>query len=103
MRRGNQNTMNGHYITFQPDGNLCVYTNAKQFVWCVNNDPKVRYQDAQRVVFTNEGQLTMLNGANQLLWQQPARGLGQGSKVQITNNGALQIVGPNGAVSWSSK
>jgi hypothetical protein len=103
LRRGNQHTMNGHYVTFQPDGNLCVYTNAKQFVCCVNNDPKVRYQDAQRVVFTNEGQLTMFNGANQPLWQQPARGAGQGSKVQITSSGALQIVGPNGAVSWSSK
>lgn len=95
--------MNGHYLTFQPDGNLCVYTSAKQFVWCVNNDPKVRHQDAQRVVFTNEGQLTMFNGANQPRWQQPARGASRGSIVIINSAGTLQILGPNGAVSWSSK
>jgi hypothetical protein len=97
--------MNGHYLTFQTDGNLCVYTNAKQFVWCVSNDPKIRYQDAQRVQFTGT-QLTMFNGANQPLWQQPAQGASRalrGSKVIINSAGALQILGPNGAVTWSSK
>ena len=101
--RGNQHTINGHYITFQPDGNLCVYTTAKRYVWCINDYPNVRYQESQKVLFTTDGRLTVLNGSNQTVWQQPAQGAGAGSKVQITREGALQILGPNDAVGWSSK
>ena len=95
--------MNGYYLTFQADGNFCVYTDAKRFVWCINNDPGVRYQDAKRAVFTNDGKLTVYNGNNQPVWQQPASGANPSSQVWLTKEGALQIgVGPN-SVLWSSK
>jgi hypothetical protein len=45
----------------------------------------------------------MFNGANQPLWQQPAQGASRGSMVIISSAGALQILGPNGALMWSSK
>jgi len=102
LQRGSRYQMNGHFATFQTDGNFCVYTSTNTFVWCVNG-LGVRYQDAARVVFTNEGILTMFNANNQPLWRQPERGANPASKVQITNQGALQIVGPGNAVLWSSK
>lgn len=102
LKRGAQYTMNGHYLTYQADGNLCVYTNAKVFVWCVNNDKTVRFQESKRVVFTREGVLTMLAGDNQVVWRQPTSAAVPSSKVQISAQGALQIIGPSGNMIWSS-
>ncbi len=102
LQRGSLYAMNGHHLTFQADGNLCVYTDAKRFVWCMNNDKSVRYQASSRVVFTREGVLSVTDANNQTVWRQPANGAVLSSKVEITAQGALQIVGPGNNVIWSS-
>lgn len=103
LGRGNRHVMEGHYVTFQKDGNLCVYTTAdNRFVWCVNNDPKINYQAADAVELTKEGQLVMRDAKGAVLWAAPAKP-NPGARVVLSPSGALELRDGANALLWTSK
>lgn len=103
LQRGTQYSMSGHYLTFQEDGNLCVYTTGNQWVWCINNDPSVQYQNSASAEMTAEGRLRVTDANGGVVWQVPANNPQRGTGVHIATNGALELRAPSGAVVWSSR
>ncbi|HET9047838.1 MAG TPA: VWD domain-containing protein [Chiayiivirga sp.] len=104
LQRGYRYGMEGHYITFQNDGNLCVYTSQdNRFVWCINNDPAVNYANAAAVEMTRDGRLAVTDADGGLIWQAPATAPQSGSGVHLTGDGVLEIRAPSGALVWSSR
>jgi hypothetical protein len=92
----------GHYLIFQPDGNLAVYTAAGIFVWGLNVvSPQLRTRAAQ-VVMQADGNLTVLDAKNQWVWSALRANPTPGSVAKIAPSGALQIVSPDGTVRWAS-
>lgn len=103
ITRDQRYVMGGHYLVFQNDGNLCVYTEAEnRFVWCVNNDPNIRYADTAEVVMSTGGQLMGLDAAGGVLYAFPAEPTGSVSDIYIDSEGVLQVRNENG-VTWSSR
>ena len=104
LKQGSGYAMSGHLIIFQQDGNLCIYKTAgNQFVWCVNNDPKVQYQRAKSVELTTDGRLRMTDAGGSVIWQTPANNPQVRSSVHLTDNGTLELRAPSGNVVWSSR
>ncbi|MFA5684997.1 MAG: VWD domain-containing protein [Lysobacteraceae bacterium] len=104
LERGSRHTMSGHHLIFQDDGNLCVYKSAgHQFVWCINNDPSVRYQTSAKAEVTADGRLLVTNAEGGVVWQAPTANARPGSEVFITENGTLQMRTASGQVTWSSR
>ncbi len=104
MLRGSTYTMEGHYLKFQDDGNLCVYRTAgDQWVWCVNNDPSVRYGEAASVTMMADGRLVMADASGGIIWQAPQANAQPNSKVVVFSDGAFQILSPGNDVLWSSR
>lgn len=104
MQRGSRYSMSGHYLTFQEDGNLCIYkSEGDQWVWCINNDPSVPYQSSHAVEMTRDGRLWVTDANGGGVWQAPANNPQPGTGVHITDNGTLELRAPSGAVVWSSR
>ena len=104
LKQGSRYGMSWHHIIFQQDGNLCIYKTAgNQFVWCVNNDPKVQYQRAKSVELTTDGRLRMTDAGGSVIWQTPANNPQVRSSVHLTDNGTLELRAPSGNVVWSSR
>ncbi len=104
MMRGSRYSMGGHYLTFQKDGNLCVYrSQGDQFVWCINNDPAVRYGEAASATMLADGRLVVADANGGVIWQAPQANAQPRSKVVLTSDGAFQILSPADAVLWSSR
>ena len=104
LQRGSRYSMSGHYLTFQNDGNLCVYaTPSDRFVWCINSDPGVQYQRAAAAEMARDGRLSVTDSAGAVVWQVPANNPQPGSTVSITATGALELRAPSGALMWSSQ
>lgn len=102
LGRGNRYSMEGHYVIFQQDGNLCVYTKSDQFVWCINNDPKVNYKAAAVVELTKQGQLVMRDAQGAVLWAAPATPR-PGARVVLSPRGALELRDGANTLLWTSK
>lgn len=104
LQRDSRYSMLGHYLTFQKDGNLCVYKSAgNQWVWCINNDARVQYQHAATAEMTADGRLRVTNADGGVVWQAPANNPQPRSGVFITDNGTLEVRAPSGTVTWSSR
>ena len=94
-------SLDGYYMIFQADGNLCIYTEADNgFVWCVNNDPSIRYADTAEVVMTTGGQLMGLDAAGGVLYAFPPEPTGMPSDIYISSEGKVTLANENGTV-WS--
>ena len=91
----------GHYLIFQPDGNLAVYTAANGFVWGLNT-VSPQFSRAARVVMQADGNLTVFDAKNQWVWSALTANPTPGSVAQIAPSGALQLVSRDGAVRWAS-
>ncbi len=104
LTRGSRYPMAGHYLTFQDDGNLCVYASAgNRWVWCINNDPNVPYQRSAKVELTREGQLRVTDADGGIVWQVPPGNPQPGTVIHLTDDGVLQLRAATGAVVWSSR
>ena len=102
LSRGSKYVMSGHYLTFQRDGNLCVYTQAgDRFVWCVNDDSTVKYQDAYSAELSREGQLVLRDIRGTALWAVP-NDPQPNTVVHIHSDGTLELMS-NGTSVWKSK
>ena len=70
------------------------------FVWCVNNDPSIRYADTAEVVMTTGGQLMGLDAAGGVLYAFPPEPTGMPSDIYISSEGKVTLANENGTV-WS--
>jgi len=91
--------MDGYYLVFQADGNLCIYTEAdNRFIWCVNNDPSIRYADTAEVVMTTGGQLMGLDAAGGVLYAYPPEPTGMPSDIFISSEGKVTMANETGTI-----
>ena len=91
-----------HYLIFQNDGNLVVYTKDDRFVWGLNlvtdkfpNNAVARMQA--------DGNLATYDANNGYIWSARHVVSPAGTKLSLTPSGELQIVSPDAKVLWSSK
>ena len=104
LQRGSRYSMSGHYLTFQKDGNLCVYkSEGNQWVWCINNQQGVRFETATAAEMNADGRLRVTNAAGGVVWQAPASNAQPRSGVFLTDKGTLEVRAPSGAATWSSR
>ena len=92
-----------HYLVFQPDGNLVIYTAANQFVWGLNTvAPK--FNEAKSVALKADGNL-VVNGSNRTyIWSALTREPDPSASLTLSPEGVLHLVsGKSGAVLWSSR
>jgi hypothetical protein len=92
-----------HYLVFQPDGNLVVYTAANQFVWGLNT-VTTKFGEARSVELQADGNL-VVRGSNQTyIWSALTRDPDSSAFLTLTAEGALRLVsGKSGVVLWSSR
>lgn len=104
LARGSRYAMEGHYLIFQQDGNLCVYrSQGDQFVWCMNNEPGIRYGDSASATMTAEGRLVVADANGGIVWQAPRDNPQRNTRVVLTSEGAFELRSPTGALLWSSR
>ena len=87
-----------HYLVFQDDGNLVVYTAAGRYVWGIQNSGK-DYQRNKRAVMQEDGNLVTYDG-QEPIWATDTYG-NAGAALTLTPAGELQIV-RGGRTLWSS-
>lgn len=93
-----------HFLIFLGDGNLVVARTAdKGFVWGLNAVGGVEFQRTAKVRMDGNGRLLVLDGNQSVLWQAPAGQARSGSSLHLDDQGELQIVAPDGSVTWSSR
>jgi len=90
----------GHYLTFQPDGNLVVYNSAAKKVWGL--DQVVPNVKAQKVQFGSDGNLVASGPNNQFIWSALTQDPDPRAWVDLTPSGVLQVVSDRRGVLWSS-
>ncbi|MEZ5402195.1 MAG: hypothetical protein R2729_21150 [Bryobacteraceae bacterium] len=92
-----------HYLVFQPDGNLVVYTAANQFVWGLNTvTPK--FNQAKTATLQADGNL-VVHGANRAyIWSALTRNPDASAYLTLTPDGVLRLVsGKTGVTLWASR
>ncbi|CAM3400088.1 AbfB domain-containing protein [Aequorivita lipolytica] len=94
---------NGQYnLILQPDGNLCIYKNKKDFVWCTMTNGK----NTAQLILQDDGNLCLYNTTGGHIWSTDTyRGdiKEVGSLLVLEDNGILNLYNANGGVVWSSK
>lgn len=102
LPRSERLTQNGHYLVFQEDGNLCVYREADDgWVWCINNDPSIRYAETATVRTTQAGQLIGQDASGVVLYALPREMPFTPVGLRLSTEGALEIYSAGGVL-WSS-
>jgi hypothetical protein len=91
-----------HYLIFQTDGNLCVYTKDARFVWGLNLVTKNFAQNAAAIMQA-DGNLATYDAKNGPIWTARTGGSPAGTKLTLDPSGTLQLVEPNGQALWSSQ
>ena len=90
-----------HYLVFQLDGNLVVYTADDKFVWGLNEITD-KFQQAETVQMEADGNLVVRAADNTAVWSALQGNLDPGASLSLTSKGALQIASPSRGVIWSS-
>lgn len=87
-----------HYLILQNDGNLMVKTKDDGYVWGLD---QLKKNSADRVEIGQDGSLTAYDKQGKAIWSPQAK-RDPSAKLNITFNGALQMVAGNGEILWSS-
>ncbi|MCB0105339.1 MAG: hypothetical protein KDE53_05510, partial [Caldilineaceae bacterium] len=90
-----------HYLVFQTDGNLVVYTADDKFVWGLNTVTD-RYQQAVSVQMQSDGNLVVRGADNQPVWSALDANPDPGASLVLTPEGVLQLVSGSGDIMWTS-
>ena len=90
-----------HYLVFQTDGNLVVYTADDQFVWGLNLVTD-NFQQARSVQMGSDGNLVVRGADNQFVWSALDANPDSSASLVLTSEGVLQLVSGGGDVMWSS-
>ena len=89
-----------HYLIFQTDGNLVVYTKQDKPVWGLNSLAQ-NWRNNGYAVFQSDGNLATYQSDKAYVWsarqvQSPA-----GTTLTLNDRGELQINGPDGKALWT--
>lgn len=93
-----------YYLHMQPDGNLCIYSKNKGFVW----GTMVYGFENARLTMQEDGNLVVeeISGNEKIFrwgsYQSKPYVLAPGLRVELTNSGKLQIVDTKGKVVWTN-
>ena len=87
-----------HYLSLQDDGNLVVKTKNDGYIWGLD---QVKKNFAARVELGRDGNLVAYDAQGKDIWSPQAK-RDPNAKLNITPNGALQLVSGNGEILWSS-
>jgi hypothetical protein len=91
-----------HYLIFQPDGNVVVYTADDQYVWGLQNITD-RYAEAQSVQMESDGNFVVRDADDEHIWSALNENPDASAYLALTAEGVLQLVsGETGAVLWAS-
>ncbi len=92
-----------HYLVFQPDGNLVVYTAANQFVWGLNT-VTAKFNEAKTVTLQPDGNLVVHGPNRAYIWSALNSNPDPGAFLTLTDDGALVLMsGRTNAPMWFSK
>ncbi len=90
-----------HYLIFQDDGNLVIYTAQDRFVWGLN-ERTPRFSKTALVVKQEDGNLAAYDSDGGFIWSARDVVSPPGSALTLQDNGALEIIDPAGNVLYSS-
>jgi hypothetical protein len=91
-----------HYLVFQRDGNLVVYTRQHQPVWALNSlTPNWRKNGY--AIFQADGNLATYQADKTYVWSARHVVSPAGTTLTLNDQGELQIVGPDGRALWTGK
>jgi hypothetical protein len=91
-----------HYLIFQPDGNVVVYTADDQYVWGLQSITD-KYAQAQSVQMQPDGNFVVRGANDEFIWSALSENPDPSAYLTLTAEGVLQLVsGATGAVLWAS-
>jgi hypothetical protein len=91
-----------HYLIYQNDGNVVVYTKDDGFVWGLNEQTD-RYASTAIITKQTDGNLVAYDADKGYIWSARHEASPAGTTLTLQSSGALEIVAPSGDVLWSSK
>lgn len=92
-----------HYLIFQSDGNVVVYTTADQYVWGLQNITD-RYKDAKSVLRESDGNFVVRGANDELIWSALSENPDPSAYLTLTPEGVLQLVSKDsGQILWASQ
>ena len=91
-----------HYLIFQPDGNVVVYTADDQYVWGLQSITD-EYAQAQSVQMENDGNFVVRDANGEHIWSALTENPDPSAYLTLTTEGVLRLVsGDTGAILWAS-
>ena len=90
-----------HYLVFQPDGNLVVYTSDNRFVWGLNTVTD-QFGRIARIGMQPDGNLAAYDARDGYIWSALTENPDPAARLVLTSGGALQVISPSRGVLWSS-
>jgi WD40 repeat protein len=91
-----------HYLIFQPDGNVVVYTAADQYVWGLQSETD-KYAEAQSVKMQEDGNFVIRGANDEYIWSALDENPDASAFLTLTPQGVLQLVsGDTGKILWAS-
>lgn len=92
-----------HYLIFQPDGNLAIYTAQNHHVWGLDL-VGVRFKEAATAAMEADGNLVVRDAKGNHIWSALHKDPDTSAYLTLTAEGVLQLVSGNtGTVLWSSR
>ncbi|MCW5842218.1 MAG: PD40 domain-containing protein [Caldilinea sp.] len=91
-----------HYLIFQPDGNLVVYSTDDQYAWGLQSVTD-EYARAQSVKTESDGNFVVRDANDTLIWSALIENPDPSAYLTLTPQGVLRLVsGATGATLWAS-
>jgi len=85
-----------HFAEMQPDGNFCIYTSAKKWVWCLG-----MYETGNYIKMQPDGNLCMYTKDDGWKWCSKTNGKGATS-LSIDDSGKLHLKDASGTSVWTN-
>jgi len=93
----------GHYLIFQADGNVVVYTVDDAYVWGLQSITD-RYSAVQYVRMQDDGNFAVYAAGEEYIWSALQENPDPSAYLSLTPDGVLQLVsGQSGQVLWQSQ
>ncbi len=80
-----------HYLIFQPDGNVAVYTTTNQHVWDIASETN-RYTQEQSVKMERDGNFVVRGANDEYIWSALHENPDPSAFLTLTPEGVLQLV-----------
>ncbi|MEM7033058.1 MAG: hypothetical protein AAF629_26135 [Chloroflexota bacterium] len=90
-----------HYLIFQTDGNLVVYTSTRQFVWGLNLTT-ANFSGAQSAQMQLDGNLAVYGPDNAYIWSALHQNPDRRALLDLTADGVLHLRSDRSGIMWSS-